>query len=608
VEVQPLSDGQITAFLQKELPQQWSALWQRLAEAESGQRRLLDLARNPYILTMMIDVYWKQGQLGRNQAELMERFTGILLSRDKDKYRPDEWLDVDIQREALSILAFEMQERPNSGTMVKRYEVEHLLPERIQPGQNLIPAPPLKEVLTLAANAHIIEMPVDHSSLRFYHQLLQEYFAARQMLKRVALTPQPPLPRRDTLPLVGEGESKTSPPLGGIEGGRSNDSLTPLWRWPWLESEMPRPAGNYNSLPPPPPTGWEETTILAAGLAAENDDQLVQALIRVNPVLAGRCLHEGQATVAEATRQGVIEALLTTIARPEVALRVRIAAGEVLGYLGDLRLGELVTIPAGEFWMGGEGKYDGKPQHKLYLPEYQIGKYPLTNAEFATFIEAGGYRERRWWTEAGWAEKEKPQYEDEPWTKPRYWADSRFNKPNQPVVGISWYEGVAYCRWVSAETGKLFRLPTEAEWEKAARGPSTSLGAATAGRVYPWGDEFEASRLNARVGEQQVRATTPVGIYPSGVSPFGLFDCAGNVWEWCATALDADYNYKPYPYDIEEDEWSEEYLNRTDVRVLRGGSWDDNNTDDFRAAFRDGGYPNNWDDYGGFWLVALALS
>ena len=86
-----------------------------------------------------------------------------------------------------------------------------------------------------------------------------------------------------------------------------------------------RPERNYDPLPPPPPTGWEETTILAAALAPENDDQLVQILIAVNPVLAGRCLYEGQAQVAKATRQAVIEALLETIARPEVALRVRIA-------------------------------------------------------------------------------------------------------------------------------------------------------------------------------------------------------------------------------------------------------------------------------------------
>ncbi len=583
VEIQPLSDGQIEAFLQKELPDGWRRLWSRLTDQTAGERRLLELARNPYILTMMIDVFAEQGELGRNQAELMERFTQILLSRDKAKYSPDQWLDADVQREALSILAFEMQEKPDSGTRVKRYELEPLLPERIKPGHRWIPSPPLADVLTLAANAHIIEMPVDRSSVRFYHQLLQEYFAARALVKRVSdLRGLADL--RGLEDLVGLGEDAPSDLQGfknlaghadlrGLDNLVGLGNLAGLWRWPWLESEMPlwqRPDGNFDPLPPPPPTGWEETTILAAGLMPENDDQLLRALIQVNPVLAGRCLDEGRARVDRATRQAVIEALLATIARPEVALRVRIAAGEVLGYLGDPRLGRMVTIPAGEFWMG-----EGDEKHKLFLPEYQIGAYPLTNVEFSSFIEAGGYQERRWWTEAGWRQKEKKN-----WTEPRYWNDSRFNKLNQPVVGVIWYELVAYCSWLSAETGQNYRLPTEAEWEKAARG--------TDGRLYPWGDEFDPSHLN--VWEGQVRATTPIGIYPTGMRSFGLFDGAGNVSEWCATAWG-----KVYPYDVQEDEWREEYLNGSNVRVLRGGSWYVDESFAYCAcAFRSKIHVNSW--------------
>ncbi|MCP4284327.1 MAG: formylglycine-generating enzyme family protein, partial [Gammaproteobacteria bacterium] len=311
------------------------------------------------------------------------------------------------------------------------------------------------------------------------------------------------------------------------------------------------------------PTGWEETTILAAGLNLENDDQLVRALVDVNPVLAGRCLNEGQAKVEKDIRQGAIMALLKTIARPEVALRVRIAAGEVLGYLGDSRLGELVTVPAGEFVMG-----EGNDQHRLMLPEYQISRYPLTRAEYERFIEAGGYQQRRWWTEAGWARKN--------WIEPEYWRDSRFNKPNQPVVGVSWYECVAYCRWLSAETGQPYRLPTEAEWEKAARG--------TDGRVYPWGNDFEASRGNMVLGEQVVNTTTPVGIYPTGISPAGLFDCSGNVWEW-EQSKSADY-----PYQADD---GRENLSGTNVRVLRGGSWGNDHELDARCAARIRLYPSD---------------
>ena len=174
------------------------------------------------------------------------------------------------------------------------------------------------------------------------------------------------------------------------------------------------------------------------------------------------------------------------------------------------------------------------------------------------------------------------------------WDDSRFNQPNQPVVAVSWYECVSYCRWLSAETGRTYRLPTEAEWEKGARG--------TQGWRYPWGDESEAARLNAREGEQQVRTTTPVGIYPGGVSPSGVFDCAGNVWEWCATKA-PEIEFKPYPYDVTEDEWTADYVEGSEIRVLRGGSWL-SDRDLARCAFRYWGYPLDWFVNYGFRVVS----
>jgi len=600
VEIRPLNDEQIKAFLQNELPHAWQSLWQTLAEGTiaslnrkseipkghnvvnlkskivnpkseiiNPSRRLLDMARNPYILTMMIDVFAEDGQLGQNRAELMERFTQILMGWAKAKCPPQQWLEAEVQREALSILAFEMQDRAGAGTVVETGKLKMVMPDAVQPDPNWPPRPaPADQVLSLAAGARLIELPVDRSTVRFYHQLLQEYFAARAMLKRLGPPSIPPTggeallapastPSR--LPIAPTGREAFLPlPLGEGRG----EGLERLWRWPWLESDMPlwvRPKHNFDSPPPPPPTGWEETTILAAGLAPENDPQLVQALLRVNPVLAGRCLHEGRARVDRATRQAVINALLDTIARPEVALRVRIAAGEVLGYLGDPRLGELVVIPAGKFWMG-----EDQERHKLFLPAYQVGKYPLTNVEYGRFIEAGGYQTKRWWTEAGWKAKEKLRYEKEAWIEPRYWQDNRFNHPNQPLVGISWYESVAYCRWLSAESGQPYRLPAEAEWEKAARGLD--------GRRYPWGDDFEANRLNVNEGRQVVMTTTPVGLYPGGAGPLGLFDCAGNVWEWCATQAPG-LQLKPYPYDVTENEWTTAKLEGTNVRVLRGGSW-----------------------------------
>ena len=547
VEVQPLSDGQIQRFLQNELPDKWLALWQTLTQDDDSRHSLLGMARNPYLLTVMIDVFEQDGQLDQNRADLMRRFVQILMDWAQSKCLPDQWLSVDVQIAVLSIMAFEMQARSGFGTIVKTEQVKTILPYQVQPDPNwpAQPAPP-DQVLDLAAGANIIETPVDRSTVRFYHQLLQEYFAALQMVKQ-------------DLP-----------------------SLADLWRWPWLETEMPswvRPDNNNEPLPPPPPTGWEETTVLASGLAPENDKQLIRALLPVNPVLAGRCLLQVQARCDSATYQAVIDQLISTIANPDVALRVRIAAGDVLGYLGDPRLGDIVVVPAGEFLMG-----EGAEQHATVLTDYRLGKYPVTNAEYERFIEARGYQDKGYWTDAGWWEIAQKQSE------PRFWQDGRFNKPNQPVIGLSWYECVAYCRWLSKETGGLYRLPTEAEWEKGARGVD--------GRLYPWGSESESNRLNARAGEQQVCTSTAVGIYPIGVSPFGLFDCAGNVWEWCATRWK-----KIFPYDTDQDEWDFNYLEGRGLRVLRGGSWN-YKTEDARCNNRFKFEPYGWADRGGFRVVS----
>lgn len=546
VEVQALSEEQVQDFLRNELSTKWQALWQTLQTGDRGHR-LLELARNPYLLTVMIDVFEEDGELSQNRADLMGRFTHIMLEWARAKCPPDEWLDAALQIEALSTMAYEMQARSGFGTKVKTDQVKAVMPDQLQPDPNW-PSQPVspEHVLRLAASAHIVEMPVDLLTVRFYHQLLQEYFAAQQMLKQ------------------------------------DSSGLRELWCAPWLEIEMPvwtRPENNYEPLPPPPPTGWEETTILAAGSASANDTRLLEALLQVNPVLAGRCLLQGRSAIDAGIRQSVTTRLLAAIANREVALRARIAAGQVLGDLGDPRLGEMVAIPAGTFIMG-----EGREQHELFLPDYRIGKFPVSNAEYRRFVDADGYGERRWWTDAGWLEVGQNQNE------PRFWRDARYVRLNQPAIGLSWYECVAYCRWLSAETGQLFRLPTEAEWEKGARGVD--------GRVYPWGNGFEAERLNARAGDQKVYASTPVGIYPSGASPYGLLDCAGNVWEWCATRWK-----KPFPYDIEHDEWQLDYLEGQNLRVLRGGSWyfkEDVTRCTHRVKFQ----PYGWNDRGSCRLVS----
>ncbi len=207
---------------------------------------------------------------------------------------------------------------------------------------------------------------------------------------------------------------------------------------------------------------------------------------------------------------------------------------------------EMILIPAGEFLMGSDPKKDEyareneQPQHALSLPDYYMAKTPVTNTQYVAFVQASGYKPPEHW------QNKQPPHGQE----------------NHPVVNVSWDDAVAYCRWLAKTTGKPYRLPGEAEWEKGARG--------TDGRIYPWGNEWDANRCNSSEGGKG--GTTPVDAYPAGASPYGLLDMSGNVWEWCSTI----WQGTAYPFQV-QDEWTKVYPDRTDVlRVLRGGSFIDN--------------------------------
>jgi len=140
-------------------------------------------------------------------------------------------------------------------------------------------------------------------------------------------------------------------------------------------------------------------------------------------------------------------------------------------------------------------------------------------------------------------------------TQPRWWHDPACNQPTQPVVGVCWHEARAYCAWLSAQTGQDYRVPSEVEWEVAARGQ--------AARRYPWEGDFDPGRCNSF--ESHVRGTTPVGVFPDGDTPQGIADMSGNVCEWTGSL------YRPYPYRA--DDGRENSKDGDGRRVVRGGSW-----------------------------------
>lgn len=192
-----------------------------------------------------------------------------------------------------------------------------------------------------------------------------------------------------------------------------------------------------------------------------------------------------------------------------------------------------------------------QPQHIVSLPRYAIARHPVTVGEFRAFVQGGGYKARTCWTDAGWAWRQARQRR-----QPDYWEDPIWTGRDElPVVGVSWYEASAYCRWLSDVTGRRYRLPSEVEWERAARGVD--------GRIFPWGDIMDTAYCNAR--PSGVVRTSPVGNYsPDGNSPEGLVDAAGNVAEWTASLL------APYPYNLAD---GRDDPDAPGERVTRGGSW-----------------------------------
>jgi len=180
-----------------------------------------------------------------------------------------------------------------------------------------------------------------------------------------------------------------------------------------------------------------------------------------------------------------------------------------------------VPITAGEF-LFGEEKKKTRIDH-----DYEMDIYPVTNQQFKRFIKAGGYKDMAFWGKQG----EKWQAENQ-LQEPIYWNDKDFNDPEQPVVGVSWFEAQAYANWLSTikDDGFTYRLSTEEEWERAARGDD--------GNVYPWGDQFDPEKCNSE--ESGRGKPNRVNLYPNGISPYGCYDMAGNVWEWTCSFYDDD--------------------------------------------------------------------
>jgi formylglycine-generating enzyme required for sulfatase activity len=498
-----------------------------LSEALQARPDIRLMARNPVMLTALAVVHWNERRLPEQRADLYE---SVLLWLARSREKKAGRLSADRSLEVLRALALAMQAHPEGRQVQvsRRWAAEAIATEF--PGDKGAKA-------VARAERFLDDEEVDSgivvrrgTDLCFWHLTFQEYLAARAIAGLEE-------PDQKTLLLTDETAYKPEWRevmllLGGVLHVRQG-----LKKVDGLISALLKQLGTEPSL---------ATQARCAGLLG--------AMVRDLKAL--------DYTPADPLYQQTMDAVLRVFdPRPRrskwINLSMRIEAADALGQAGDPRLEEdnWVTIPAGSFLMGRqmshrsgpnydpEARVDESPVHEVRLDSYQMARYPVTVQEYQRFMDDGGYTDEVFWKAGGFGEYDAPHG----WEEQFAWM-------NSPVVGVSWFEASAYCLWACS------RLPTEAEWERAARG--------TEGRKYPWGDE-EAEPQRANYGHQRSPARpTPVGLYPAGDTPEGIHDMAGNVWEWASDWYGEGY-YRSSAPDNPKDPANGA------SRVLRGGSWDD---------------------------------
>ncbi len=571
--IEPLGDEAVATFLTR-----WSqALFKdNSAGADKHRKDLLAalharpnirrLARNTVMLTALAVVHWNEKRLPEQRAELYESILGWLArSRDQRPGRTPPDRTLEILRELA--LAMQLHTDGRQVQVPRRWAAERIAGAFGDPGNHTV---------VDRAERFLEEEEIDSGivvarghDIRFWHLTFQEYLAARAVggrgeAEQRALLLEPP--RRFYAPVWREVVLL----LGGVLYTQGRAKVDGLVR------------AVLEELHPDADPGLARQAHTAG---------LLGALVRDLAPFAY--------APADARYDRLMQAALAVFDRDQactIPVATRIEAAEALGQAGDPRLEDearrWVDIPGGRFLMGAqradpkqpgydkEARGNEAPPHWVELDAFLIGCWPVTVAEYALFLDDGGYADALWWDAGGHGQ----------WFKPDKWGD-QLQHPNRPVVSVSWFEATAYCAWLTERrraTGlarsrrERVRLPTEAEWEFAARGVE--------GRRYPWGKtKPEPELLNF---DRNIGAPTPVGIYPKGATTEGVLDLAGNVWEWCADWYSGDY----YPDCLARGTVSNpEAPEQGNRRLRRGGSWG-SGTGLARAAVRDDyGLPVNRD-------------
>ncbi len=459
------------------------------------QRSMMALAANPYMLYMITKVFTQAGELPPNRGLLFQNFIDYLLEK-REQLMQTQASEL---KDHLAKLAYTMQVK-GEGTAFSSVQVKKSLKD--------------EQVLYHACSASLLA--VDNDQVRFTHQLLQEYFAAHRLQNLIEST--------------------------------KAETLFPVEKW-WE------------------PQGWEETLTILAGLYSDDCTPVVEWLADAQPEMAARCIAESGAYYPRGKLAGLRERWMPRLTdlKRNPSPRARAAVGRALGRLRlgdaplDNRKGVSVISVAGMVlpdldWveiLAGDFIYQEKEKRSERL--FYMARYPVTFAQFQIFLDdPQGFANPDWW--------QGLSADDDHRLVP---GEQAFKFSNHPREKVSWYDAVAFCRWLTEQTrqypellpgtlagqaGCVISLPTEWEWEKAARGPH--------GLDYPYGKTFDSSKGNTdEIGIGQASA---VGIFPLGASPYGVLDLSGNVWEWCLNEYDNPQNIG---------------LAGSNLRVVRGGSW-----------------------------------
>jgi energy-coupling factor transporter ATP-binding protein EcfA2 len=477
--------------------------WLARTLRDPARRELQEMARTPLLLTMMTSVNYRHG-LPDSRAKLYDRFVHQLLYEWERRKQTDPGQPAGLDRllraagvddnklnHALNGLAFAVHaQRLGDDTVdIAGGDLQQAL-LALHPGPRPAAAGWAVEVLDLIADRSGLLHRVDTAGVgvyKFSYGIFQEYLAARWLatgsdyVRKFRDKIDQEAWRESLLLAIGFQVAVQNPPV--------YDAALIVIDELWHEEGLDEAAR------------WRRWLLLG--------EAYIQLLTPQGAQLSSL------AASAQRMNRTIPPDLTTLLQNPAAPPATRLAAGLLLADLAldPPGLDDWVTINAA----------------RSLGDEFRMGRYPVTNAQFRRFVDDGGYapaNETRWWSTEG--RKWKEQYN---WTQPRYWNDPHCNRRTQPVVGVSWYEAEAYCVWLTAqlrEQGEIketeeIRLPTRQEWEAAARGSH--------GRKYPWGsDDFDPRRANTK--ESELSQTTPVHMYPTGSTPTGVWDMAGNVWEW----------------------------------------------------------------------------